>query len=90
MDQPFQIRLASTGEVIDIPADKTIVEVLEEEGIDVTVSCEQGICGTCLTGVNEGTPDHRDSYLTDDEHAANDVMTICCSRAKSELIELDL
>lgn len=64
-DGSFQVRLASSGQVIDIPADKTIVEALEEQGIDVPVSCEQGVCGTCLTRVLEGEPDHRDLYLTD-------------------------
>ena len=88
MDKPFQVKIASSGEVIDVAADSTIVEALAEAGIDVMVSCEQGICGTCLTGVNSGEPDHRDSFLTDDEHAANDVMTPCCPRALSELIEL--
>lgn len=90
MDTAFQVKIASSGKIVDIPADKSVVEALDEAGIEVTVSCEQGICGTCLTGVNEGEPDHRDSYLTDEEHAANDVMTLCCSRAKSGLIELDL
>jgi vanillate O-demethylase ferredoxin subunit len=90
MDTAFQVKIASSGAVIDIPADKTIVEALDDAGIEVMVSCEQGICGTCLTGVNTGEPEHRDSYLTDEEHAANDVMTVCCSRARSDLLELDL
>jgi vanillate O-demethylase ferredoxin subunit len=54
------------------------------------VSCEQGICGTCVTRVLEGTPDHRDLYLTEDEHAKNDRFTPCCSRAKSQMLVLDL
>ena len=90
MDTAFRVKIASSGAVIDVPADKTIVEALDEAGIEVLVSCEQGICGTCLTGVNAGEPDHRDSYLSDAEHAANDVMTLCCSRAKGAELELDL
>jgi vanillate O-demethylase ferredoxin subunit len=54
------------------------------------VSCEQGVCGTCLTRVREGVPDHRDLYLTPDERAANDQFTPCCSRAKSPRLVLDL
>ena len=49
----------------------------------VDTSCEQGVCGTCLTGVLEGEPDHRDVFLTDAEKLANDRMTVCVSRAKS-------
>ncbi|SNS57829.1 2Fe-2S iron-sulfur cluster binding domain-containing protein, partial [Noviherbaspirillum humi] len=54
------------------------------------VSCEQGICGTCITRVLEGEPDHRDLYFTDEEKAANDQFTPCCSRAKGKLLVLDL
>ncbi len=89
-DQPFQVRLASTGEVFDIPADEPVTKALDRHGVFIPVSCEEGICGTCLTGVVEGVPDHRDSYLTDDEHAANDQFTPCCSRSKTPMLVIDL
>jgi vanillate O-demethylase ferredoxin subunit len=54
------------------------------------MSCEQGVCGTCLTRVLEGTPDHKDSYLTPEERAANDQFLPCCSRSKTPLLVLDL
>ncbi len=53
-------------------------------------SCEQDVCGTCLTRVLEGDPDHRDVYLTPEEPAANDQFTPCCSRSKSARLVLDL
>ena len=90
VDTAFQVRLASTGEVFDIPADETITAALDRQGVFIPVSCEQGICGTCLTGIQEGIPDHRDSYLTDAEHAANDQFTPCCSRALTPVLVLDL
>lgn len=89
-DGCFQVKIASTGEVFDIPADETIASVLIDNDIDLLTSCEQGICGACLTKVLEGTPEHRDRYLNDDEHAANNQMTLCCSRSKSPLLVLDL
>jgi vanillate O-demethylase ferredoxin subunit len=89
-DGEFQIRLRSTGQVFDIPADKTVVQVLESNGVEIAISCEQGVCGTCLTRVLEGVPDHRDLFLTEAEQAANDQFTPCCSRAKSALLVLDL
>jgi vanillate O-demethylase ferredoxin subunit len=58
--------------------------------VEGDASCEQGVCGTCLTRVLEGTPDHRDLYLTPEEQAANDQFTPCCSRAKSARLVLDL
>jgi vanillate O-demethylase ferredoxin subunit len=89
-DAEFQVKIASTGKLYPIPADKTVVRVLEEHGIEIPISCEQGVCGTCITRVLEGTPDHRDLYFTDEEHAKNDQFTPCCSRAVSKLLVLDL
>jgi vanillate O-demethylase ferredoxin subunit len=89
-DTAFDVKLASSGQVFTIPVGRTVVEVLEENGVDVPVSCEQGVCGTCLTRVLEGMPDHRDVYLTDEERAANDQFTPCCSRSKSPTLTLDL
>ncbi|SEN10369.1 PDR/VanB family oxidoreductase [Halomonas caseinilytica] len=89
-DDSFEVKIASSGATLTVPADKTVHQVLTENGIDVMVSCEQGVCGTCLTRVLEGEPDHRDFFLEDHEHAANDQFTPCCSRAKSKVLVLDL
>jgi vanillate O-demethylase ferredoxin subunit len=86
----FEVRLAMSGGTYTVPEGKSIVEVLAEHGIHVEVSCEQGVCGTCLTGVLEGVPDHRDMFLTDEEHQEGDKMTVCVSRAKSPVLVLDL
>ncbi|AJE98442.1 PDR/VanB family oxidoreductase [Pandoraea apista] len=89
-DTPFQVKLHSSGRVIDVKAGETIVAALAAQGVEVQMSCEQGVCGTCLTRVIDGTPDHRDVYLTDDERAANDQILPCCSRSKSAVLVLDL
>ncbi|OCR21663.1 Vanillate O-demethylase oxidoreductase [Pseudomonas syringae] len=89
-DGSFSVKVGSTGQVFEIPTDKTVVQVLESHGIDIATSCEQGICGTCLTRVLEGVPDHRDLFLTENEQALNDQFTPCCSRSKSSLLVLDL
>ena len=73
-----------------IAPDVSVVEALRKEGIDILTSCEQGVCGTCLTRVLEGEVDHRDMYLTDEEKAANEQFMPCCSRARSKLLVLDL
>jgi len=67
-----------------------VFEVLDEAGVEIETSCEQGVCGTCVTRVLEGIPDHRDQFMTADEHARNDCFTPCCSRAKSPRLVLDL
>jgi len=89
-DRAFDVRLASTGRVLTVPADKTVIAALAEHGVDIPYSCEQGVCGTCLTRVLDGVPDHRDLYLTEQEQAANDQFTPCCSRARTPVLVLDL
>ncbi len=89
-DSSFEVKIASTGKCYTIGAEQNIVQVLKEQGIEILTSCEQGVCGTCITRVLEGEPDHRDMYFTDEERAKNDQFTPCCSRAKSKTLVLDL
>jgi vanillate O-demethylase ferredoxin subunit len=89
-DGAFEVQIASTGQVLAVPADQSVTAALARHGIEVFTSCEQGVCGTCVLRVLEGTPDHRDMYLTDDERALNDRFTPCCSRARSARLVLDL
>ena len=89
-DGSFSVKVGSSGQVFEVPADKTVVQVLESHGIEIAMSCEQGICGTCLTRVLEGVPEHRDLFLTEDEQALNDQFTPCCSRSKTPLLVLDI
>jgi vanillate monooxygenase ferredoxin subunit len=90
LDGSFEVKLASSGKVVLVAKGKTVIEALAESGIEVQTSCEQGVCGTCLTRVLEGEPEHRDMYLTPAEQAANDQFLPCCSRAKSPMLVLDL
>lgn len=87
-DGPFRVRLARSGINVEVPAGCSIVQALGDVGIEVPTSCEQGICGTCVTKVLAGTPDHRDIVLTERERA--DRMTLCCSRALTDELMLDL
>ncbi|PTQ92087.1 vanillate O-demethylase ferredoxin subunit [Paraburkholderia sp. GV068] len=89
-DVPFRIRIASSGNEYEIASQQSVVEVLAKQGIEIPVSCEQGVCGTCITRVLDGTPLHRDVYFTDAEHARNDQFTPCCSRSLSSVLVLDL
>ncbi len=89
-DQPFEVEIADTGAVYVIPADKTIIEVLEEAGVDVIYDCQRGDCGVCQCDVVAGEPDHRDVVLSDAERAEGKIMQICVSRAKSARLVLDI
>lgn len=88
-DRPFEVQI-NDGRVFNIPADRTIIEVLEEAGIDVMYDCQRGDCGICQTDVIDGEPDHRDVVLSESERAAGKVMQICVSRAKSARLVLDI
>lgn len=89
-DAPFEVEIASTGQVFTVPPGKSIIEVLEDGGIDLVYDCQRGDCGICQTGVLEGEPDHRDVVLSEAERASGKVMQICVSRAKSPRLKLDL
>ncbi|MBR7190660.1 PDR/VanB family oxidoreductase [Gordonia sp. SCSIO 19800] len=84
---PFDVEL--DGETYHVPADRSIVEVLEENGCDVDTSCQEGICGTCIMQVLAGEPEHRDNVLTKAERESGEVMAVCVSRTTGEKIVLD-
>jgi vanillate O-demethylase ferredoxin subunit len=89
-DRPFELELKRRGMVIHVAANESAAQALIAAGVDIPLSCEQGVCGTCLSPVVAGVPDHRDLYLTDEEHARNDCFMPCCSRARSARLVLDL
>lgn len=89
-DQAFEIELSRSGQVFVVPAQKTVLEVLVENDIEIESSCEQGICGSCITRVLAGEPDHRDQYMNAKEHALNDCFTPCCSRSLGPRLVIDL
>jgi vanillate O-demethylase ferredoxin subunit len=78
---PFTVVAARSGITAEVPAGRSIAQVLAERGVVIPISCEQGVCGTCVTRVREGVVDHRDIFLTEAEKATNERVTVCCSRA---------
>ena len=87
---PVTLHLAQRGLTVEVPGDRTLANALADAGVDVPVACEQGICGTCVVKVLSGTPDHRDSFLSQEEHERGDCMALCCSRALTQALTLDL
>lgn len=86
----FEVELALTGVTVEVPLERSVLDVVEEQGVLVVSSCRKGTCGTCETPVLEGEIEHRDSVLTPDEQEAADTMMICVSRAAGPLLVLDL
>jgi vanillate O-demethylase ferredoxin subunit len=89
-DGGFEVRLARSNRTIAVEAGKTILDALLDAGIAANYACTEGVCGTCETRVIEGTPDHRDQFLSKEEQAANNTIMICCSGAKSRTLVLDI
>ncbi|MBN3851136.1 MULTISPECIES: PDR/VanB family oxidoreductase [Burkholderiaceae] len=87
---PFTVRLARSGASVTVMPEESIVKALARIGVEIPVSCEQGVCGTCLTRVLDGIPEHRDAYLMENEKAVNDQILPCCSRAVSDVLVLDI
>jgi ferredoxin len=90
MSSSFIVELARSALTLIVPSGKSILEAMRENGIDAPSSCEQGACGTCLTRVLRGEPDHQDVYLNDTERASNAAILTCVSRAKSDRLGLDI
>lgn len=88
--EPFEVELAFSGLELTVPSGRSILEVVEEAGVLVLSSCREGTCGTCEVRVMDGEIDHRDSILTPDEQAANDVMYVCVSRSSGPKLTLEL
>jgi vanillate monooxygenase ferredoxin subunit len=88
--EAFEVVLSRSGVTVEVKEGQTIVDALAAKGIMVDVSCQQGICGTCLTGVLEGEPDHRDTFLTEGEKRTGQKIMPCVSRALGPRLVLDL
>ncbi len=86
-DRPFRVRLAHSGDVVDVAAGQSILDALRDHGLDVPSSCESGTCGTCRTRLLAGVADHRDLVLSPAEHA--DTIMACVSRARSPELVID-
>ncbi|WP_202732334.1 MULTISPECIES: PDR/VanB family oxidoreductase [Acinetobacter] len=86
----FEVVAERSGKIIMVEAGETILQALAKEGIEIEMSCEQGVCGTCMCDVIEGEPDHRDVYFTDEEKASNEQILVCCSRSKTSRLVLDI
>lgn len=90
-DESFVVTLASSGMSWPVPVDKTIARVLLDNGVDVPLSCEMGLCGACLTPVLSGEADHRDTVQSESEKSApRQQIALCCSRSRSKALVIDL
>lgn len=90
LKEAFEVELAFSGITVEVQPEQSVLEAIEDAGVLVLSSCKVGTCGTCETRVMGGEVDHRDSILTPDEQAANDVMYVCVSRSAGPPLTLEL
>jgi len=88
--RPFVLTAARSKVTVEVSATDTPAQVLDRAGVFVPTACEQGVCGTCVVRVLSGTPDHRDVVLSPSEKASGSIITLCCSRAATPEIVVDL
>jgi phthalate 4,5-dioxygenase reductase subunit len=86
--RPFTVRLARSGRELTVPATASLLDTLRGHGVRVASSCESGTCGSCRTGLLDGEADHRDLVLAEHERHCN--IMVCVSRARSNMLVLDL
>lgn len=86
----FDVEIASTGRILSVPPDRSVLEVVNEAGANVLSTCQEGTCGTCEVRVLGGIPEHRDSVLDARERLSNETMMICVSRCAGRRLVLDL
>jgi ferredoxin-NADP reductase len=90
-DEDFLVRISS-GRTIKVGAGTTVLDALESAGVDTLSDCRRGECGLCVTDVVgcDGLLDHRDRYFSEAEHGQGKQITICCSRIKGRVLELNI
>jgi ferredoxin len=76
--------------MLTVPADRRLIDVLRDAVSGLSYDCEKGYCGACETRVLAGTPEHRDSVLSDEERLAGRTMMICVGRCQGDRLVLDL
>ena len=84
----FTLALTRSGIRVPVAADQSAVQALHEMGIIIPVSCEQGLCGTCVVDAEGEQAEHRDHCLTTAERRRR--VALCCSRASGDCLTVHL
>ncbi|KXJ86945.1 pyruvate kinase-like protein [Microdochium bolleyi] len=84
--EPFEAEIKSTGKVLKVPEDKSLLQILNDAGFDVDSSCLVGNCGSCMVDYckDSGKIEHRGLAL--DEAQKEDSMLSCVSRGKGRIV----
>jgi vanillate O-demethylase ferredoxin subunit len=82
-EQAFTVKVPRHGVDVLVPADRSLLDVLAENGVEVLNDCRRGECGLCAVDIVDlqGSVDHRDVFFSREEKRANHKLCACVSRA---------
>jgi ferredoxin-NADP reductase len=85
--QPFRVRIPRHALDITVPADCSLLDALEQAGVQALSDCKRGECGLCAIDVIavDGQVDHRDVYLSENEKLQSKRICACVSRVVGEI-----
>ncbi|EMR13508.1 ferredoxin [Methylophaga lonarensis MPL] len=88
----FVISLAQSGIDLEVPGDMSMLEAMEEAGLEPPFLCRGGACGRCELEVLacDGALMHNDHYLSDAEKTAGNKIMPCVSRASCQKLVLNI
>ncbi|AZG07854.1 cytochrome P450 [Pigmentiphaga sp. H8] len=87
--EAFTVRLERSNVEVGVLPGQSIIDACAEAGVSIPASCFEGTCGSCLSTVLEGVPDHRDSFLSPNERKSNRLMAACVSKSMTAKLVLD-
>lgn len=82
--EPFEAEIKATGQVLQVPREKSLLQVLTEAGFEIESSCLVGNCGTCMVDYCKGEVEHQGAALEDDQKT--EYMLSCVSRGKGKIV----
>ncbi|OTB03174.1 hypothetical protein M426DRAFT_321969 [Hypoxylon sp. CI-4A] len=81
---PFEAEIKATGQILQVPQEKSLLDVLNEAGFEIESSCLVGNCGTCTVDVCKGKVNHQGTALEEEQKETS--MLSCVSRGKGKIV----
>jgi len=89
--EPFWVELPRHGLRLTVPAERSLLDVLNDAGVETLHDCLRGECGLCAVDIVSvsGHIDHRDVFFSAHEKQGNQRLCACVSRVHGGGVVLD-